>query len=215
MDYRNVTGLRSDGFRSAPDKLLFNYYVSAANRRWDLFTASFVNPFRGANHRRFDKIGSDSGFRRRKLRKIKKGKRFPHAGSAIQVELVFIRSSFSSYITHSVRVKKISLRSAVEIGKISSAEVSRRRRRGWTGRSGRGGGEMRKVRRRERETRLLRENRCVARRYRGNFLIWNFPKFLPLFARLRAIARSHPRGRCKFSEGGLENDDAIRWRIIE
>lgn len=74
---------------------------------------------------------------------------------------VFIRLSFSSYITHSVRVRKISLRSAVEIGKISLAEVSRRRCRRNGDDAGEVGGFL--------------GNRC-ARRHRGNFLIWNFRK---------------------------------------
>jgi len=45
---------------------------------------------------------------------------------------------------------------------------------------------------------------------RGNFLIWNFRKPSPSPRTL-----SRPRERCKFSEGGSESDDEIRWRIIE
>lgn len=118
-------------------------------------------------------------------RKKETGKRV----SPFNLAGVFIRSSFSSYITHSVRVRKISLRSAVEIGKISLAEVSRRRCRRNGDDAGEVGGFL--------------GNRC-ARRHRGNFLIWNFRK-----------PRLCPRGRRKFSEGGsvlrcdaiLGNDD--------
>jgi len=85
-----------------------------------------ANPSRGANHRG-DSANRDSrAWTLGQTPEDKRRERFPLAGFALPIGPMFIRSSFSSYITHSVRVRKISLRSAVEIGKISSAEVSRR-----------------------------------------------------------------------------------------